>query len=283
MELAYYPGCSLEASAKEYNLSALAVSMALGLRLKELDDWACCGATSAHSTNHMLSLALPARNLAIAQEGGLDITIPCAACYSRHKKADYVLRHDQQKRSELEDIVNFKYQGNIKVLSLLETYYDKVGLKAIAGKVVKPLTGLKLACYYGCLLVRPPEITGFDNPENPVSLDQIMSAIGAQPVKWSYKTDCCGANLSATSSSTVTPLVTRIINMAVEAGAQAIVTACPLCQLNLEVRRDNCADIPVFYFTELLGLAMELPGSDKWLIKHFIDPMPLLRSLKLMA
>lgn len=282
MELSYYPGCSLEASAKEYNLSVQAVCKALGIELKELEDWVCCGATSAHSTNHLLSIALPAQNLALSQEAGLDLAVPCAACFNRMKRTDHALRYDEEKRKELEEIVDFKYTGDVKVMSMLEAVVSGLGIDAVKKKVTQPLTGLKLACYYGCLLVRPPEITCFDKPENPMSMDNLMKGLGASPVKWSYKTDCCGANLGLTASAVVEKMVTRILDAAEEAGAQAIVTACPLCQTNLEIRRQNrTSGLPAFYFTELIGVALGLPDSKNWFVKHFVDPTPLLRSLSL--
>lgn len=282
MELSYYPGCSLEATAKEYNLSAMAACKALGIELRELEDWICCGATSAHSTNQKLALTLPAQNLAQAQNMGLDLAIPCAACYNRMKRTDHALKTDEQKRAAIESIIDFKYSGEIKVMSLLEAIVNGMGTKAVAEKVTRPLKDLKLACYYGCLLVRPPQITCFDNPENPMAMDHLMKALGANPVKWSYKTDCCGASLALTASSTVEKWVTRLIDMAEEAGAQAVVTACPLCQSNLEMRRKNgLSGIPVFYFTELIGIALGLPDSKNWFVKHLIDPAPLLRALSL--
>ncbi len=282
MELSYYPGCSLEATAKEYNFSAMAVCKALGIELKELDDWICCGATSAHSTNQMLALTLPAQNLAQAQKAGLDIAIPCAACYNRMKRTDHTLKTNDEMRKKIEDIIEFEYTSEINVMSLLEAIADKLGPKAVAEKVTKPLRGLKVACYYGCLLVRPPGIMCFDNPENPMSMDNLVKALGASPVKWSYKTDCCGASLSMTASATVEKWVSRILDMAEEAGAQALVTACPLCQSNLEMRRKTrMSGLPVFYFTELIGIALDLPDSKNWLVKHLVDPLPLLRALSL--
>ncbi|MCL6638645.1 MAG: CoB--CoM heterodisulfide reductase iron-sulfur subunit B family protein [Firmicutes bacterium] len=282
MELSYYPGCSLEASAKEYNLSALTICKALGIKLTELEDWVCCGATSAHSTNQLLASTLPSQNLALAQDAGLDLAIPCAACYNRMKRADHILRHDEAKRKQIEAIVEFKYTGQIRVMSLLEAIVDGFGIDNVAKKVTTPLTGLKVACYYGCLLLRPPEITCFDSPENPVLFDRLMKSLGAEPVKWSYKTECCGASLGLTAVNTVQNMVTRILAMAEEAGGQAIVTACPLCQSNLEMRReDRRKGIPVFYFTELIGIALGLPDSKNWLVKHLIDPVPLLRSMSI--
>ncbi|MBF7083128.1 CoB--CoM heterodisulfide reductase iron-sulfur subunit B family protein [Desulfallas sp. Bu1-1] len=282
MKLSYFPGCSLGSTAKEYDLSARAVCRALGLELVELKDWVCCGATSAHSTNHLLSIALPSRNLALAQEAGMDLAIPCSACYSRVKKADYTMRNNEAMRKEIEDIVEFNYNGKVNVYSLIEALVNNIGVDAIGKSVKKPLTGLKVVCFYGCLLVRPPEVTRFDNSENPVSLDKVVKALGAEAIPWSYKTDCCGANLGLTSSEVVQGMVGRLLEAAQEAGAMAIVTACPLCQSNLEMRRkQRGTDLPAFYFTELIGMALDLPEWKKWLNLHLIDPWPLLRSLSL--
>lgn len=282
MKLSYYPGCSLGATAKEYDLSTRAVCQALGIELVELKDWVCCGATSAHSINHLLSIALPARNLALAQESGMDLAIPCSACYNRVKKADYNMQNNEAMRKEVEQIVDFNYDGIINVYSLIEALINTVGVNAIAKSVKKPLTGLKVVCFYGCLLVRPPEITRFDNCENPVSLDDVVKGLGAESISWSYKTDCCGANLSFTSSHVAQGMVSRLVDAAKEAGAMAIVTACPVCQANLEMRRkERGTDLPVFYFTELIGMALDLPNYNKWLNMHLINPRPLLQSLSL--
>lgn len=282
MKLSYFPGCSLGSTAKEYDLSARAACRALGLELVELKDWVCCGATSAHSTNHLLSIALPSRNLALAQEAGMDLAIPCSACYSRVKKADYTMRNNEAMRKEIEDIVEFNYNGKVNVYSLIEALVNNIGVDAIGKSVKKPLTGLKVVCFYGCLLVRPPEVTRFDNSENPVSLDKVVKALGAEAIPWSYKTDCCGANLGLTSSEVVQGMVGRLLEAAQEAGAMAIVTACLLCQSNLEMRRkQRGTDLPAFYFTELIGMALDLPEWKKWLNLHLIDPWPLLRSLSL--
>ncbi len=282
MNLSYYPGCSLESSAREYNLSALSVASALGLSLTEIEDWICCGATSAHSTNQLLAYALPAANIALAQQAGRDLVVPCASCYNRLKKTDHVLRNDPARRRQLEEVVNFTFTGRIGVMSLLEAFTVRIGAEEISRRVVRPLEGLRLACYYGCLLVRPHHVTGFDNPENPRSLDALMAGTGARPLSWSYKTECCGANLGLTVGDAVRQMVSRLLEMAEEAGAQAIVTACPLCQMNLEVRRPNNRNgIPAFYFTELIGLALGLKESGSWFARHIVDPLPLLRSLSL--
>ncbi|HAR94956.1 MAG TPA: heterodisulfide reductase subunit B [Deltaproteobacteria bacterium] len=279
MKYAYYPGCSLESTAKEYDYSARAACGHLGIELAELKDWSCCGATSAHSTSHLLSLALPARNLALARDAMLDIAVPCSACYSRLKNADYVMRRDDAARREVEEAAGIDYRSKISVYSLLEAVVIGAGLKAVAEKVKKPLKGLKIACYYGCLLVRPPVVTGFDDTENPVLLDRLMETLGAEAVQWSYKTDCCGASLALSESGAVNGLVGVILEMASEAGASALVTSCPLCQANLEMRRAEDITLPVFYFTELMGLAFGLQDYRGWFQKHLVDPQPLLHSL----
>lgn len=276
MKIAYYPGCSLEATAKEFGLSSKSVCAALGLDLVELEDWSCCGATSAHNLDHLLSLALPARNIALAQKEGLDLAVPCAACFSRLRKADYALRHDEQACREIEEVVDFKYSGKIKVISLLEAVIDRAGMKNIASNVVSPLNGLKVVCYYGCLMVRPPEVSGFDRVENPVMMDRLVETLGGTPLRWSYKTECCGASMAMTNTNVVQDLVGRLVNAATEAGASAIVTACPLCQSNLEMRQTSGSKMPSFYFTELMGLAFGLAEAKGWMTKHLVDPSRVL-------
>jgi len=157
----YYPGCSLESTASEYDASVRAVFKALQVELNEIEDWNCCGATSAHSLDPLLALALPTRNISLAQAAGKDIVMPCAACFNRHKTADYELRHDPQKRAQLEQIIGFTYQGNIAVRPILDVIVTQIGLKSVAERVVRPLRGLKAVGYYGCLLVRPPRVTQF--------------------------------------------------------------------------------------------------------------------------
>lgn len=272
-KVAYYPGCSLEATGKEYDLSTKAVCVALGLELAELEDWSCCGATSAHNLDHLLSMALPARNIALAQGMSLDVAVPCAACFSRLKKADYVLQNNEGMRKQIEQTAGFVYNGSSRVMSLLETLISIVGLETIKEKVTKPLGDLPVVCYYGCLLVRPPEVAGFDRVEHPVMMDRLVEVLGGKPLNWSYKTECCGASLALTNTSVVEGLVGRITEAAKEAGAAVIVTACPLCQSNLEMRQSRgVRTIPALYYTELMGLAMGLDSAVGWLEKHLIDP-----------
>jgi len=274
----FYPGCSLHSTGLEYGLSAQAVFRRLGLELRELAGWNCCGASSAHALNHTLALALPARTLALAQTVGRDLVTPCAACFSRMKNADYVLRTDPGARAEIETIVGFKFTGEIAIRPLLAVLHEDYGPQRIAAQVRRPLRGLKVVTYYGCLLVRPPEIARFDDPDDPHVMADLLRAVGADVKTWSYATDCCGGSLSLSRSDIVSGLVTRLAERAREAGAEAFVTACPLCQVNLEMRQTGQAKMPAFYFTELLGLAFGLPDAHKWWGKHLIDPRPMLRS-----
>lgn len=281
MKLSYYPGCSLEATAREYDASARAVCAALDVELADLADWNCCGATSAHNLNRLLALALPARNLVLAENTGLDLVTPCAACYSRLRTAEHTLRRGGSAARELEEAVGAPFGGRVTVLSLLEAMVRRVGLAAVEERVKRPLAGLKVACYYGCLLVRPREVTGVERPEDPVWLDDLMRRLGAEVVPWSFKTDCCGASQAITNPDVSRGLVARLLARAGEAGADALVTACPLCQTNMEMQRPASQGAPCFYFTELMGLAFGLDGVRSWLGRHLVDPFGLLRSLSL--
>ncbi|HEX9617702.1 MAG TPA: CoB--CoM heterodisulfide reductase iron-sulfur subunit B family protein [Anaerolineales bacterium] len=276
MNYAFYPGCSLHSTGLEYSLSTRAVFSHLGSGLTELPDWNCCGASSAHALNHSLALALPARNLAIAQSTGKDLVIPCAACYNRMKSTERTLRLEPEIRAEIEDLVGFHFSGETSIRPVLGVLYEDYGVRTIAEAVVYPLAGLRLVPYYGCLLVRPPEVTRFDDPENPHIMSDLLRAAGANVLDWSYATDCCGGSLSLSRSDVVQHLVGRLVERAREAGAEALVTACPLCQVNLEMRQLSEPKMPAFYFTELLGLAFGLPEADRWWKKHLIDPRPLL-------
>jgi len=278
LRLSYYPGCSLHATAKEYGLSTRAVCDALGIELVEIPDWCCCGASSAHSLNRTFSIALAARNIAAAQSEGLDIVLPCAACFGNVRTADAALRQDESLRREMEELLSFRYSGKLRVLHLLDVIRNGVGLEAVRRRVVRKLAGLKVAAYYGCLLVRPPEVCGFDDTENPTSLDSLVEAIGAEPVKWSYKTECCGASLALIQPEIVEKLVGEITEMAVEAGASCIATACPLCSTNLESRQK--VGLPIFFFTELMGLAFDLEGCEKWLNMHLVGTEQVIEALQ---
>ena len=281
MSYSFYPGCSLHSTGIEYRDSTTASFARLGLELNELREWNCCGASSAHFFSHTLAITLPARNLRIAQEAGRDLAVACAACFNRLRAADRALRLDPQMREKVEQVVGFTYDHPIRIRPTLAVLAEDLGWEKIGAQVRQPLRGLKVVSYYGCLLVRPPEISGFDNPDNPQVMPGLLQALGAEVRPWSNATDCCGAGLSLSRSDVVQGLVGRLAQRCQEAEAQAFVTACPLCQVNLEMRQPQAEKIPSFYFTELLGLALGLPEAPGWWAKHLIDPRPLLRSLAL--
>ena len=277
----YFPGCTSHSTAVEYDLSTKAVFETLGVELVEIEDWNCCGAAAVHSMNKFLSLCLPARNIAMAQKRDLELVVPCAGCFNMLKRAEWVLKKDPEMRREVEGTVGFVYQEDLTIRALIDIVANGIGLGRIKEKVQRPLAGLKVACYYGCALVRHPKITQLDDPENPQYLDTLMAALGAVPVDWSFKTDCCGADLALTHGDAVVKLVNKIVGMAKEAGAQCLVCSCGLCQINLEMRQDTKAfGLPVFYFTELMGVAFGLKGA-RWWAKHVINPSAMLGSMNL--
>jgi heterodisulfide reductase subunit B len=281
MSYAFFPGCSMEGTAHDYQKSTVAVSKALGLELPEIPGWTCCGSTSAHQTDHLLSLALPAKNLVAAE--GKTVAVGCASCYSRLKTANYEIANDAQTRKTVATVVGKDYDGQTKILHMLEILAHDIGMKKIAETVKQPLKGLKVVTYYGCLLSRPPEVTKFDDPENPTLMDQVLEAAGATILEWPHKTECCGAGYSITDSSVVKKLTREILAMAKAAGADCIATACPLCQLNLDMRQKDTEkasgeafNLPVFYFTQLLGLAFGISRKDLGLRSLVVSPNKLL-------
>ena len=281
MSYVFFPGCSLEGTARDFHQSTMAVADALGLALPEIPDWICCGSTAAHQSDPLLALALPAKSLAAA--GGNTVVACCAACYSRLKTANHEIAKDAATRRKVAEALGRDYDGKTPVAHLLEVLVRDVGLAAIAARVKRPLEGLKVACYYGCLLSRPPEVTNFDDPENPMLMDAVCKAAGATPLDWPHKTECCGASYSITDPGIVLDLTREILAMARIAGADCIVTACPLCQLNLDMRQKDIEakfgeayGLPIFYFTQLLGLAMGLAPKTLGLKSLVVDPMPLL-------
>lgn len=287
MKYAYYPGCSLNSTGLEYNMSTKAVAKSLGVELVEIPEWNCCGASSAHLTDHLLALALPARNLALAEKDGLDVAIPCAACFARFKATEKAVRDSDKTQKTISEIIEMDYQAKNTTLSILDVFANKVGAQAVSALVSKKLSGLKAACYYGCLLVRPNKITEFDDPENPISMDNLMTAIGGETVNWSYKTECCGASHAVINPNVGRQMLRDIYRDAKLNGANCIITACPLCMSNLDMRQQEVAsfagdaayDLPVFYFTELMGLALGYQPKELGIDKHFVDAIPLVNKL----
>jgi len=263
MKVSFFPGCSLEGTAREYGESIEAIVGLLGVELEELPDWSCCGASSAHSTNEFLSVALPARNLNLAEKKGQDLITPCAACFSRLKAAEKALTGD----SKME--VGIPFQGEINILHILEFLSREDFSDKIEKQTKKPLEDLKVLSYYGCLLTRPPRVTGAKNWEDPQDLDKLISKLGGKNVFWPYKTECCGGSLVLTNLDIARRLIGRLLEMAKETEADCIVTACPLCQANVEIYQDNINEtygtkfnMPVVYYSTLLSVAFGRSAAD---------------------
>jgi heterodisulfide reductase subunit B len=275
MKFAYYPGCSLEGSARDYDHSVRQFCRDLGIWLVEIPDWNCCGASSAHMTDHEVGMRLPIRNLLLAQQVGLDILVPCAACFQRLKAADQALRTDPG----YWDVEDYASPPAIVHISTLMARADL--LARVREKVPRPLQGLPLACYYGCLSLRNPRVTGVTDWEMPSSLEQIVRAVGAAPVSWSHRTECCSGSLTLTRPDIAVRLVGDIVQAARRAGAKAIVTDCPMCQANVESRQlvlgQGEAALPVFFATELVTAAIcgTYPSAQQKV--HLIDPALLNR------
>ena len=265
MKLSYYPGCSLTGSSREYDHSIREVARLLDIELLEIDGWNCCGASSAHMTDHRLGIELSARNLQLAQQYGRDILVPCAACFQRLRCAELALKDE--------------YTSGLKVLHITPLLSTTDFLEKIQKKVTRPLSGLKVACYYGCLSLRPPAVTGAEHYENPTGLDQVMEVLGAEPVSWSHKTECCSGSLTMARPDVARALVGDVAKAANYAGAQALVVDCPMCHANLESRQTDDSLLPVFFATELMALAITGKSVKKQWKKHLVDPRPLLGSV----
>jgi heterodisulfide reductase subunit B len=279
--IAYYPGCSLHATSPEFNTSTKAVAKTLDLELIEPEGWLCCGSSSAHRADPEAAFRLPMQNLSLIEQSGFsEVTMPCAACFNRHKSAQYEIRHDEDRKSAIAEKIGYDYQDSVKVKSLGETIIEHVGPAEVSARVKQSLTGLRVVCYYGCLLTRPPQITEAAHPENPTELDDLVAALGAEVLDWSYKTTCCGAAHSLTRPDIVLDLSSTLIKEARLAGAEAIVVACPLCHTNLDARQfqmDLKEEMPVLYFTQLMALALDLSPREAALNKNLVDPRPLLK------
>jgi len=276
MTLGFYPGCSLKGSSREYAESVLAMAKSFDIDVQEISDWNCCGATAAHNLNRELSLALPARILALAEKQGLtEIVVPCAACYSRLTVTRHELLKDPVLKARISEINNLEFKGNVTILNIIQMI-DKYVTPVLESRVIKPFDH-KVACYYGCYLVRPHEILNFDREEDPQTMDELMLKIGATPVDWAYKTECCGAGLSVSRTSSVGRLSGKIIGDAKDRGAEAMIVACPMCHSNLDMRRDSInsylgeeVDIPVLYITQAIGLAVGIDRKALGLQRHFV-------------
>ncbi len=270
--------------------SSLAVAKALGIEMVEPKGWICCGATAAHQTDDVLAASLPAANLLKVQDMGMDMLVNCAACYNRMKTANYKIANDPDMRKKVGDTLERDYDGSVNVRHFMEVLLENVGLKRIKESIKHPLNGLKVASYYGCLLVRPHEITQFDDPENPTSLDRLVEAMGGEPLDWPHKVECCGAGLSMSRTDVVVTLTESILDMAKASGAECIVVYCPMCQINLDLRQQDIAklsskkyDMPIIYVTQLLGLCLGISPKELGLTKLMVSPERIVKAISEVA
>ncbi|MEW6523340.1 MAG: CoB--CoM heterodisulfide reductase iron-sulfur subunit B family protein [Bacillota bacterium] len=288
MKYAYFPGCTLHTQADNFRLSCDASCRELGLELAELQSWECCGAVFPLSTDNRLPLASPFRTLARAHATGQPLLTLCSACYNVLKRTNYTVSGNAEVREKLEAFVELPYAGQGRVVHLLEAIRDDLGWGALRARVKRPLSGLPVAAYYGCLLLRPQEELQFDDPENPRVLEELVSALGAKPVLYPHRAECCGAYLGVRDSESTLGAVRTILQAAGARGARVLVTSCPLCFYNLDsaqarISQEDLAfkPLPVLYFTQLLALALGAPASQLVLSRHQVDPWPALQELGL--
>ncbi len=279
IDVSYYPGCSLEGTAKDYRESIETVCERVGIKLHELEDWNCCGATAAHSLSHRAAINLSARNLQLAEKAGMDLVIPCALCFNRMKAAEKALLGPYRREYA------YSFEGNIKIWDLLDFFCQDRVKAEIARRFKRPLKGLRPVCYYGCMANRPPTITDSRNWENPTNMDELLSFLGAEVIDWPYKTDCCGASHVVARPDIVFNLVYKLFDMAERVGANCIVVSCQMCQANLDMYQEEISNkfnrdfyFPILYFTELVGMAIGEKQVKRWLNKHFVSARPLIEA-----
>ncbi|HIH44249.1 MAG TPA: heterodisulfide reductase subunit B [Candidatus Methanoperedenaceae archaeon] len=284
MKFSYYPGCTLHGSASEYDISTRAVCRALGIELVEIEDWNCCGALEG-SSNKALSTALSARNIVIASKTSLQLVMPCSICSHNLARADVSIREDSRLRQSVEQALGTSYTG-VRMKHLLDVMVNEFGLENLKGRVTRPLTGIKAAPYYGCLLVRPSKICRFDNPKNPVTMDNLIRALGADSPQFRHKVKCCGGSLLMGKEDIAHNLSLNILSEAKAAGADCLVAACPMCHTMLdgqqgmiEKHHDVKLDMPVVYFTQLIGIALGLGEKELGLDRNMVSASRLLDSI----
>jgi len=286
-QYAYYPGCSLHTTAREFDISTRVVMKELGIDLQELQDWSCCGGSIAASVSHDMGMAMAGRNVALAQKQNLDLLASCSGCYNKSARAMKALKDDNEKdkimaiMSEMGiDVKDY----NIRVRNVVDVLVNDID---IASRVVKPLTGLKVACYYGCLLTRPADITGWDSPRFPTSMDKLSRICGAEVVDFQSKTSCCGGPILVSQEERAFHLTKQILDEAKSLNADCIVLACPLCDTNLELRQADIEkkfnvtyNLPIIYITELIGLALGIKPNKLGMNKHIVSVKPILEKIK---
>jgi heterodisulfide reductase subunit B len=287
MKISYYPGCTLKTKAKNFEESTICALTTLGLEVEEIDRWNCCGTVFALASDDVIHHVAPIRNLIRTREAGsAAVMTPCAMCYNTLKRANARVQADPELLKTLNTFIDAEgiaYQGDVKVLHPLEILRDELTFEKLAAKVTKPLAGLKVANYYGCLLVRPEEI-GLDDVENPKVLEDLCRTLGAQPVDFPHRTECCGSYETVDHPEIVAERTYKILTSARRCGADVVALSCPLCAFNLDDRQKQAAalypdfkSLPVLYFTQLLAIALGCPEASLRLDLHFVDPRPVLK------
>ena len=293
MKVSYFPGCTLNTTGKGYDTAVRASAAAVGLDLVELSEWNCCGATFPLIIDNMLELAAPAHILVSARAQGVGgnaplLTTACTTCYNVLNRTNRFIREHLDERDRINSFIESDYSGEVEVKDILHLLRDDIGFDTVGQKVQMPLKGLKVAAYYGCMVLRPPAEVAYDDPDNPRSLDDLMASLGATPVDYPHKNECCGAYLAVKAPEVTREMAYTILRSAHSAGAEAVVTNCPLCQFNLDRRqremtqlRAGLVPLPVYYFSQLMGLALGLDASGYGWERHYVDARPLLRTLGL--
>lgn len=289
MEIAYYPGCSLKQSSALYDLQSRRVFSELGVELREIKDWNCCGATSAGKVDDFLAVAMPARNIGIAEAAGFDeVVIPCSACYSRTLVARQRLEDDPTLRADINAEVSAKVDGRLKISSILEVLIARIEAGEVKKKVSRKFRGLKPVCYYGCMQTRfPYTVPVPDDVENPQGMEKVLKAVGVKAIDWNYKTACCGASAAVNDPEIALNLMGKIMQDAVVRGANCLIATCPMCQLNLDAHQDAFCEkygiedrLPVFFITEVVGAALGIDPDELQTDRHFVDGTTLLKELE---
>ncbi len=295
MKYAFYPGCAVHSSSKEYSDSCKTISKTLDIELIEITDWNCCGAIDAvYSYNPQFSIALAARNLALSEKTEMDVVTLCSACYYTLSHTNKILYEDAETKQQVGEAlssVGLNYHGSVKIRHFLEALLSDIGLEKIKEQVQTQLNSLNVASYYGCLLVRPLDITSFDDPEHPTRMDELAETLGASKVEYYSKTKCCGASLGMTDETVMLELSKRILLDAKNAGANCMITACPLCHFNLDAKQKDIEskfdveiDLPILHFTQIIGLAFGLDPKKLGLHKNLVSPKKILpQRLKVLA
>jgi len=285
MKISYYPGCTLKTTAKNFEDSAIAALMRLGVELAELPRWNCCGTVYSLASDDLIHKLAPIRNLIrVKEQKQSRVLTLCAMCYNTLKRANIFIREDSESRDKMNDFMyreEIDYKGDVEVLHLLEFLRDEIKFDQIAKKVKHKFNGLKVAPYYGCLLLRPKE-AAIDNPENPTVLENLLNSIGIEPVDFPYRNECCGAYQTVNEPDLVADRIYKIVNYAKGLGADMIATSCPLCQFNLDRRQElvqrrfaDFEEMPVVYFTQLMGMALGVDKKTLGFNSHYIKPTPL--------